>query len=178
MNIYALNLGMKLNVKSWLKIAFMPWEKYIAQQQLGTRRWKGERGSGIVSLTVSRSIGTHGESKAFEESATYEANEDEPSFEQRDFHECPWGGRKRHREGGGRAKGRAKSHDERKTRGRGRRLLQDGWMGLLATWCEGCPGEVELPAIVARLIIVLERIWNKISNNGGRIVNAYRNSKV
>lgn len=96
------------------------------------------------------------ESKAFEESATYEANEDEPSFEQRDFHECPWGGRKRHwGGGGGRAKGRAKSHDEKNERAR-TRLLQDGWMGLLAM-CEGCSGEVELPAIVAELIIVYQR---------------------
>lgn len=30
-------------------------------------------------------------------------------------------------------------------------------MGLLAMWCEGCPGEVELPAIVAELIIVRQR---------------------
>lgn len=57
---------------------------------------------------------------------------------------------------GGRAKRRAKSHDEKNERVR-TQLLQDGWMGLLAMWCEGCPGEVELPAIVAELIIIYQR---------------------
>lgn len=92
MDIYALSLEIRCQIQ----------RKIIAQNRInvpskstshssGSERdaGKAERGSGIVSLTVSRSIGTHGESKAFEESATYEANEDEPSFEQRDFHECP-----------------------------------------------------------------------------------------
>lgn len=148
-----------LNVQNWYikisclkcKTVYLYSEKNASRSNSSERnvRKAGEAADSWVSRWVVRSR----ESKAFEESATYETNEDGPSFEQRDFHEYLWGGRKRHRRGGGHAKGRAKSHDEKNERAR-TQLLQDEWMGLLAMWNEGCCGEAELPAIVVKLIIV------------------------
>jgi len=130
----------------------MPWEKYIAQQRLERRERQRNRESHGESFDrYSRRV------KSLRGVGDLRGERGRAVVRTKRLSRVPLRRKKKTPRGRWTREGESEEPRREKNERARTRLLQDGWMGLLATWCEGCPGEVELPAIVARLIIVYWR---------------------
>lgn len=145
-----------------LRTVFISWEKYITQQQVETRRWKGgrETAESWVSRWVVRSVLTR--VKSLRGVGDLRGERGRAVVRTKRLSRVPLRRKKKDtkREVDALEGENEESHGEKNERAR-TRLLQNGWMGLLVTWCKGwhwrsriarhC-GEIDYP--------ISEKIWN------------------